>query len=145
MRIKSSHALLLSLKAAALSAVGCASVQEMETVPPAGGTFEVYALPEATRTANDGLSTLWVEGDRFQLFHAPAGTAGYVADGAITVDEPDTGHARGGVQSLGKGTNDWHLLYPYTSPKRLPPPFPFPSPRSGSSARNPSSAPSRST
>ncbi len=120
MRIKSLYALLLSLTAAALSAVGCASVQEMETVPPAGGTFEVYALPEATRTANDGLSTLWVEGDRFQLFHAPAGTAGYVADGAFTVDEPDTGHARGSVQSLGTGTNDWYLLYPYTSSETSP-------------------------
>ena len=79
----------------------CASVQEVEVVHPVGGTFEVYASPAAdgagTRTSNDGLHTLWVQGDRFSLFHAAAGSTAYTSDGAFTVDNPSTGHAKGTV------------------------------------------------
>lgn len=87
---------------------------------PAVGTFEVFATPGDTRTVNDGMSTAWLNGDRFNLFHASAGTESYVSDGAFTVDDPETGHAVGNVQSLGTGKKDWFLLYPYASSATLP-------------------------
>ncbi len=98
----------------------CASVQEAEMSTPAVGTFEVFATPGDTRTVNDGMSTAWLNSDRFNLFHAPAGTESYVSDGAFSVDDPETGHAVGNVRSLGTGKNDWFLLYPYASTATLP-------------------------
>jgi len=103
---------------------GCASVQEVETASPAAASFEVFAPAADTRTVNDDMSTLWVEGDRFSLFHAAAGTQAYTADGAFTVDEVGTGHAKGSVTALGEGTYNWYMVYPYaasaTTPKSVP-------------------------
>lgn len=98
---------------AVMALTQCASVQEVESPHRAKGTFEVYASPVDTRTANDGLHTLWVDGDRFNLFHAAAGSSAYVSDGAFAIDDPDTGHARGTVTGLSEGTYDWLLVYPY--------------------------------
>jgi hypothetical protein len=98
-------------------------VQEIEVATPAGTSFEVFAPAADTRTVNEGLSTAWVEGDRFSLFHAATGTTKYVADGAFTVDDIETGHATGTVSSLGSGASDWFMVYPYastaTSPKSV--------------------------
>ena len=105
---------------ALLALTQCASVQEAEMSAPAVGTFEVFATPGDTRTVNDGMSTAWLNGDKFNLFHAPAGAGSYVSDGAFTVDDPETGHAVGNVQSLGTGQKDWFLLYPYASSATLP-------------------------
>lgn len=91
----------------------CAAVQEVEMAVPGDDAFEVYASPSDTRTANDGMSTLWVSGDRFNLFHAPAGTPSFISDGAYTVDEPSTGHARGSLAALAEGKYDWYMVYPY--------------------------------
>ena len=108
----------------ALVLTQCASVQEIEVAAPSGMSFEVYAPAADTRTVNEGLSTAWVEGDRFSLFHAAAGATKYVADGAFTVDDIETGHATGTVSSLGSGAADWFMVYPYassaTSPKSVP-------------------------
>ena len=97
----------------AMAMTGCA-VQEMEAPVPVDATFEVFASPAETKTANDGMSTLWVEGDRFDLFHAKAGTTAYVSDGAFTVDDPGTGHALGSVGTLPEGKVDWYMVYPYS-------------------------------
>ena len=93
----------------------CASVQEVEVQAPSGGNFEIFATPVDTRTANDGLSTLWVTGDAFSLFHATSGTTAYVSDGAFSVDDPDTGHARGTVTALSGDASDWYLVYPHAA------------------------------
>ena len=105
---------------AAMAFIQCASVQEVEPSHRAKGSFEVYASPGDTRTANDGLHTLWVDGDRFNLFHAAAGSTAYVSDGAFSIDDPDTGHARGTVTGLSEGTYDWLLVYPYTQEASAP-------------------------
>ena len=103
---------------------GCASVQEVEMAVPSGASFEVFARQADTRTVNDGLSTLWVEGDRFSLFHAASGADAFVADGAFTVDDIETGHATGTIASPVTTASDWYLVYPYasaaTSPKAVP-------------------------
>ena len=116
------NGLILSVLTIALTQ--CASVQEIEMAAPAGATFEVFAPAADTRTVNEGFFTNWVEGDRFSLFHAAAGATKYVADGAFTVDDIETGHAVGTVSSLGSGAADWFMVYPYassaTSPKSVP-------------------------
>ena len=116
------NGLIISILAPILTQ--CASVQEIEVAAPAGTSFEVFAPAADTRTVNEGLSTAWVEGDRFSLFHAAAGATAYVADGAFTVDDIETGHATGSVSSLGGGASDWFMVYPYasaaTSPKSVP-------------------------
>lgn len=106
----------------------CASIQEADSPNLVRGSFEVYASPvdgeAGTRTANDGLSTRWVAGDRFSLFHAATGASAYVPDGAFAIDDPDTGHARGTVSGLSEGTHDWYMVYPYAaeaaSPEAVP-------------------------
>lgn len=94
---------------------GCAAVQEVEAPPVAQASFEVYAVPVETKTVNDGLSTRWENGDTFSLFHAASGTNRYVADGVFTVDDPETGHARGSVSSLSGARQDWYMVYPAVS------------------------------
>ena len=107
-----------------LALTQCASIQEKEIPVPAKGNFEVFAAPEETRTVNEGQSTRWVAGDKFNLFHAAAGATSYVSDGAFTVDNVQTGHATGSVKSLGDKTYDWYMVYPYnasaSSPKAVP-------------------------
>lgn len=108
-----------------LALTRCASVQEVELgVPAPGVSFEVFADPVDTRTVNDGLSTLWVAGDQFSLFHAKAGSTAYVADGAFAVDDVETGHATGSLASAVTAASDWFMVYPHassaTSPKTVP-------------------------
>lgn len=104
----------------ALASTQCASVQEIEAPRPAQASFEVYAVTAETRTVNDGMGTRWETGDRFSLFHASAGTTFFTADGAFTVDDPETGHAKGSVSSLGTGSQDWYMAYPYTASAASP-------------------------
>ena len=114
---------IIGLAAVPLALTQCA-VQEVEKTAPAAHNFEVFARTDDTRTVNDGMSTLWVDGDRFNLFHAAAGARTYASDGAFTVDDPGTGHATGTVTSLGSGEYDWFMTYPYatgaTSPAAVP-------------------------
>lgn len=98
----------------------CSAVQETEAPRRAKATFEVYAAPADTRTVNDGIHTLWSNGDMFSLFHAPAGTRTYRPDGAFTIDKPESGHARGVVSDLADGTYDWYMVYPYAEEAERP-------------------------
>ena len=115
----------IGLAALSLALTQCAAVQEIEAPLPGDTPFEVYAEQVDTRTANDGMSTLWLGGDQFGLFHAPAGTATFVADGAFTIDNPATGHASGTANGLVDGSSyDWYMVYPYeasaTAPTAVP-------------------------
>lgn len=102
-----------ALAAMTLAFTQCAAVQETDVPLRAKASFEVYASPSDTRTANDGIHTLWNNGDRFSLFHAPAGTPTFYADGPFTIDKPEVGHAMGTVSDLADGTYDWYMVYPY--------------------------------
>lgn len=124
MRKKSIIPKITAWAAGLLALTQCASIQEIEAPATPEGNFEVFAAPEDTRTVNEGQSTRWVAGDRFNLFHAAAGATSYVSDGAFTVDDVQTGHATGTVKSLGGKTYDWYMVYPYsesaTTPKAAP-------------------------
>ncbi len=83
--------------------------------PTEGVPFEISTL--LTKTANDGLSTVWASGDAINLFHAEAGTTTYTSDGQFTVDEALTGVFSGTLESaLEEGKSyDWYANYPYSS------------------------------
>ena len=105
-----------------LALTQCASVQEIEAPLRARASFEVYATPAETKTVNDGLSTLWEQGDGLSLFHAPAGTPTFTSDGLFTVDEPSTGHANGALfgDLQETGSYDWYMVYPYAESASRP-------------------------
>ena len=109
-----------ALAALALVLTQCAAVQETDVPIRAKASFEVYASPSDTRTTNDSVHTLWNDGDRFSLFHAPAGTTTFRSDGAFTIDNPETGHARGTVSGLADGTYDWYMVYPHAEGAERP-------------------------
>lgn len=120
MRKKNRIIQILGLAAIVSALTQCAAVQEVEAPRKAPANFEVYASPSDTRTVNSDMSTLWVNGDKFSLFHAPAGTSSYVSDGAFTVDEAASGHATGVVSGYSDGTFDWYMVYPYMESAATP-------------------------
>ncbi len=83
-----------------------------EEVPAPEFPYEIRLVPP-TKTANDGLSTVWVDGDKVNMFHAEAGTTDYINDGAFTFSTEDrfTGSLK---QQLEDGKSyDWYVAYPY--------------------------------
>ena len=89
-----------------------APVQE----PSANIPFEIVASTVDTKTANDGLNTVWVEGDAINLFHAEATTATYVNNGSFAVTDLETGLFEGTLASdlTEGGSYDWYAMYPYS-------------------------------
>ena len=102
--------------AASLSLTNCTEKIEGPIAPatPAGIPFEISA-DISTKTINNGLATQWAEGDAINLFHAEAGTAGYVSDNDFTLDATRDGVFTGNLSSaLDPSTSyDWYAIYPY--------------------------------
>lgn len=78
------------------------------------GNFTVYLSQPQTKTANDGMSTQWVEGDAIGLFHAIAGTQNYIDDNSFTCDNVAANKFSGTLtEELNAGSNyDWYAFYP---------------------------------
>ena len=95
------------------------SVQEPESV---GYPFEIVASTVDTKTANDGMSTLWVAGDQINVFHALGESTDYVNDGAFTVSDVETGVFTGTIaEELDvEEEYDWYVLYPYNEKVATP-------------------------
>ena len=108
-----------TLAVAALALFSCAKVEsDFETPQESYGIpFEIVASVPQTKTTNDGLSTEWAEGDAVNVFHAVAGSTGYVNDGKFTVTDAATGKFEGTLASALDPTEsyDWYVFYPYTS------------------------------
>lgn len=86
-------------------------------------SFEIYAPTLQTKTANDGMSTVWVANDQINVFHAEAGTASYVSDGNFAIYEENLadGLFLGSLkQSLTASAYDWYFFYPYTIGMKTP-------------------------
>ena len=101
-----------------------ACIQEDLESPDGGlteGNFTIQLTPP-TKTANNGLSTEWVSGDKVNVFHAKAGTKEYVNDGAFEY-VGGTGFKGTLSESLESGAYDWYVAYPYdqnmTTPKNM--------------------------
>ena len=94
-----------------LLAVPACNVVDMENPTPEI-PYEIFLVPP-TKTANNGLSTVWVDGDKVNVFHAEAGTENYVNDGAFTFSTEDrfTGTIKAELEE-GKAY-DWYVAYPY--------------------------------
>lgn len=101
------------MAAAAFTLTNCTeeiqSAPEVEKVP-----YTIYADAADTKTENDGLSTVWVEGDALNVFHAPAGATEYGDNSMFTLSDAEAGKF---VTEELKGelaeVNDWYVLYPY--------------------------------
>ena len=86
-------------------------------------SFEIYAPTLQTKTANDGMSTVWVANDQINVFHAEAGAASYVADGNFAIYEENLadGLFLGALkQPLTASAYDWYFFYPYTIGMKTP-------------------------
>lgn len=103
-----------------------ACIQEDLESPDGGlteGNFTIQLTPP-TKTANNGLSTEWVSGDKVNVFHAEAGTENYVNDGAFEY-VGGSGFSGNLAEALKADKEyDWYVAYPYndkmTTPKRMP-------------------------
>ena len=109
--------------AASLSLTNCTEKIEGPIAPatPAGIPFEISA-DISTKTTNDGLATQWAEGDAINLFHAVAGTAGYVSDNDFTLDATRVGVFKGNLSSAlaPSKSYDWYAIYPYNQALETP-------------------------
>lgn len=78
------------------------------------GNFTVYLSQPQTKTANDGMSTKWVEGDVINVFHAVDGTENYVNDNSFTCDNVAANKFSGTLaEELNADSNyDWYAFYP---------------------------------
>lgn len=118
---------IFSLAFYALFAVTACNVADLDNsapgiVPEPEYPYEIKIVPP-TKTANNGLSTVWVDGDKVNVFHAEAGTANYINDGAFTFSTSDrfTGSLKAKLDE--EKSYDWYICYPYdpsmTSPKYM--------------------------
>lgn len=109
--------------AASLSLTNCTEKIEGPIAPatPAGIPFEISA-DISTKTINNGLATQWAEGDAINLFHAVAGTAGYVSDNDFTLDATRGGVFKGSLTGTldASKSYDWYAFYPYSEYNKTP-------------------------
>ena len=115
--------------ASAFALTNCSEefVQQIETpeTDQAVGVvpFEIYASALQTKTANDGMSTVWVANDQINVFHAEAGSTEYVSDGNFSIYEENLadGLFLGALkQPLTASAYDWYFFYPYTIGMKTP-------------------------
>lgn len=115
--------LSLGLIAMALNLTNCAKNDEVNASVEVNGDFEICA--SITRTQNDGLNTVWSEGDMINLFHAVTDTDEFVndtpyKDGAsypFKCVDAVKGSFMGSVEGEldPQEEYDWYALYPYSS------------------------------
>ncbi len=99
--------------AAAFALTNCDKQSTEPQRPTEGTPFEIIASTVDTKTANDGLKTVWAENDAINVFHAVAGTSEYGTNDKFTWT--GTGNKFDGslTEALGNGSYDWYALYPY--------------------------------
>lgn len=114
--------------AAVIALSGCDKVESVSNAPEEFSVSEAVPFtPEAvpftlgvgidTRTANDVVSTKWVENDQINVFHAVAGSTTYVSDSLFKTSTEGTsvdfdGFVKEALNA--SSTYDWYAFYPYT-------------------------------
>ena len=77
--------------------------------------YTIYANAADTKTANDGLSTVWVEGDALNVFATAAGSTEYGVSSKFTLTDAASGQFdTDELKAVLAATNDWYALYPYS-------------------------------
>lgn len=83
-----------------------------------GEEMELYAST-ASRTSNEGINTLWSEGDEINIFHLASGSDNYINDGRFTLAKGSQNCFKGNLNSEGSLVNgtsyDWFASYPYNA------------------------------
>lgn len=103
--------------AAAFTLTNCnKEIAEPKAPETEGIPFEIVAATADTKTANDGLNTVWTTGDALNVFHAEAGSTTYGNNNEFTYAgsaDKFTGTLK---TALGGGKSyDWYALYPYNN------------------------------
>ena len=108
--------------AAAFTLTNCNKEIAGPKAPVTEGTpFEIVATTADTKTANDGLNTVWATGDALNVFHAEAGSTTYGTNDKFTyagADNKFKGTLKTGLEA-GK-SYDWYALYPYDDNISIP-------------------------
>ena len=107
--------LSLGLVAMMLNLTNCAQYDDVNSTVEPQGDFEIYA--SVSRTANDGLNTVWATGDDLGVFHAVTDGTTYTKDGQFKLDDVETGRFLGNVNGTldSQEEYDWYAMYPYSS------------------------------
>ena len=107
--------LSLGLIAMAFSLTNCVKTEEITPSVEVKGDFALYA--SVSRTANDGLNTVWSTGDDLGVFHAVTDGTTYTKDGQFKLDDVTTGCFLGNVNGTldSQEEYDWYAMYPYSS------------------------------
>lgn len=83
-----------------------------------GEEMELYAST-ASRTSNEGINTLWSEGDEINIFHLASGSDNYINDGRFALAKGSQNCFKGNLNNEGSlinGTSyDWFASYPYNA------------------------------
>lgn len=108
--------------AAAFTLTNCNKEIAEPKAPVTGGTdFEIIATTADTKTANDGLNTVWATGDDLTVFHAVAGATTYGSNDKFTyagAGNKFKGTLKTGLEA-GK-SYDWYAMFPYSSYIKTP-------------------------
>ena len=101
------------MTAAVISLTNC-QPKELGPEAPVGKTVRISAsFSDDTKTTADGMSTLWAEGDKINLFY---GSSSYVSLGEVVLAEgAGTKKAGFDIANAPSGSVKWYALYPYNS------------------------------
>ena len=120
--------LSLGLIAMAFSLTNCVKTEEVNPSVEVKGDFAIYA--SVSRTANDGLNTVWSAKDEINVFHAVGETTSYVNDTPYTnsveypfvCEDAATGYFSGALTGTldPEEEYDWYAFYPYSSYIKTP-------------------------
>ena len=105
----------LGMTAAAITLTNCQPKEASIDAPAQGRTVLISVSTDAgTKTENDGMSTLWAEGDAINLFYSEG--SGYQNLGQVTIAGGiGTSRASFEVSGAPEGSVKWYALYPYGS------------------------------
>lgn len=120
--------LSLGLIAMALNLTNCAQYEDVNPSVEPQGDFAIYA--SVSRTANDGLNTVWSAKDQINVFHAIGETTDYVNDTPykdnvaypFECNDAATGYFLGTLAEAldPEEEYDWYAFYPYSSYIKTP-------------------------
>lgn len=101
--------------AAAFTLTNCnKEIAEPKAPVTEGMPFEIVAATADTKTANNGLNTVWTTGDALNVFHAEANSTAYGTNDEFTYTGSANKFTGTLKTALGGGKSyDWYALYPY--------------------------------
>ena len=107
--------LSLGLVAMMLNLTNCAQYEDVNTSVDVKGDFELYA--SISRTANDGLNTVWSANDALNVFHAVTDMTTYTNDGQFKLESGSADRFLGNLTGTldVEEEYDWYAFYPYSS------------------------------